>query len=132
MSYKNFRIVKFLMAMFIAVTVSMAVSLENVLLAVSAVGIGMISMILIKRSVKEVLVDEMVQTIAGKSALMTYSIVIPVLAALSLILMFSDLSNRGSETYNLGINLSYIVLFNMAVYSLAYYYYRNKYGRDNK
>jgi len=120
------------MAMFIAVTVSMAVSLENVLLAVSAVGIGMISMILIKRSVKEVLVDEMVQTIAGKSALMTYSIVIPVLAALSLILMFSDLSNRGSETYNLGINLSYIVLFNMAVYSLAYYYYRNKYGRDNK
>ena len=132
MSYKNFRIVKFLMAMFIAITVSMAVSIENIYLALSAVIIGMISMFLIKRNVKEVLVDEMVQSIAGKSALMAYSIVIPVLAALSLILMFSDLSNRGSETYNLGIYLSYIVLFNMAVYSLFYYYYQRKYGRDNK
>jgi len=120
------------MAMFIAITVSMAVSIENIYLALSAVIIGMISMFLIKRNVKEVLVDEMVQSIAGKSALMAYSIVIPVLAALSLILMFSDLSNRGSETYNLGIYLSYIVLFNMAVYSLFYYYYQRKYGRDNK
>jgi len=120
------------MAMFIAITVSMAVSIENIYLALSAVIIGMISMFLIKRNVKEVLVDEMVQSIAGKSALMAYSIVIPVLAALSLILMFSDLSNRGSETYNLAINLSYIVLFNMAVYSLFYYYYQRKYGRDNK
>jgi uncharacterized membrane protein len=120
------------MAMFIAMTVSIAVSIENVLLAVSAVGIGMISMVLIKRSVKEVLVDEMVKTIAGKSALMAYTITVPVLAFLSLILMFSNLSNRGSEMYNLGIILSYVALFNMAAYSLAYYYYQKKYGRDNE
>lgn len=120
------------MAMFIAMTVSIAVSIENIYLAFSAVIIGMISMLLIKRSVKEVLVDEMVKTIAGKSALMAYSITIPVLAFLSLVLMFLNLSNRGSEMYNLGINLSYIVLFNMAVYSLAYYYYQKKYGRDNE
>jgi len=132
MSYKNFKVARMLMAMFIAMTVSIAVSIENVLLAVSAVGIGMISMVLIKRSVKEVLVDEMVKTIAGKSALMAYTITVPVLAFLSLILMFSNLSSRGSELYNLGITLSYIALFNMAVYSLAYYYYQKKYGRDNE
>ena len=132
MSYKNFKVARMLMAMFIAMTVSIAVSMENVLLAVSAVGIGMISMVLIKRSVKEVLVDEMVKTIAGKSALMAYSITVPVLAFLSLILMFSNLSTRGSEMYNLGITLSYVALFNMAAYSLAYYYYQKKYGRDNE
>jgi len=132
MSYKNFKVARMLMAMFIAMTVSIAVSIENVLLAVSAVGIGMISMVLIKRSVKEVLVDEMVKTIAGKSALMAYTITVPVLAFLSLILMFSNLSNRGSEMYNLGIILSYVALFNMAAYSLAYYYYQKKYGRDNE
>ncbi|MFA5169575.1 MAG: DUF2178 domain-containing protein [Candidatus Paceibacterota bacterium] len=132
MSYKNFKVARMLMAMFIAMTVSIAVSIENVLLAVSAIGIGMISMVLIKRSVKEVLVDEMVKTIAGKSALMAYTITVPVLAFLSLILMFSNLSNRGSEMYNLGIILSYVALFNMAAYSLAYYYYQKKYGRDNE
>ncbi|MFA5310087.1 MAG: DUF2178 domain-containing protein [Candidatus Paceibacterota bacterium] len=132
MSYKNFKVARMLMAMFIAMTVSIAVSIENVLLAVSAVGIGMISMVLIKRSVKEVLVDEMVKTIAGKSALMAYTITVPVLAFLSLILMFSNLSSRGSEMYNLGITLSYVALFNMAAYSLAYYYYQKKYGRDNE
>jgi len=132
MSYKNFKVARMLMAMFIAMTVSIAVSIENVLLAVSAVGIGMISMVLIKRSVKEVLVDEMVKTIAGKSALMAYSITVPVLAFLSLILMFSNLSTRGSEMYNLGITLSYVALFNMAAYSLSYYYYQKKYGRDNE
>jgi len=132
MSYKNFKVARMLMAMFIAMTVSIAISIENVLLAVSAIGIGMISMVLIKRSVKEVLVDEMVKTIAGKSALMAYSITVPVLAFLSLILMFSNLSSRGSEMYNLGITLSYVALFNMAAYSLAYYYYQKKYGRDNE
>jgi len=132
MSYKNFKVARMLMAMFIAMTVSIAISIENVLLAVSAIGIGMISMVLIKRSVKEVLVDEMVKTIAGKSALMAYTITVPVLAFLSLILMFSNLSSRGSEMYNLGITLSYVALFNMAAYSLAYYYYQKKYGRDNE
>lgn len=120
------------MVIFIAMTVSIAVSIENVYLALSAVIIGAISMFLIKRSVKEVLVDEMVKTIAGKSALMAYTVSVTVLAVLSLVFMFSNLSNQGSQLYNLGLILSYIALFNMAVYSFAYYYYQKKYGRDNE
>jgi len=132
MSYKNFKIARLLITFFLAMTVSIAVSTENVLLAVSAIGIGMITMVLIKKNVKAVLVDEMVKNIAGKSALMAYSITVPVLAALSLIFMFSNLSNEGSYLYNLGMIFSYIALFNMAVYSIAYYYYRKKYGSDEE
>jgi len=113
-------------------TVSIAVSMKNVLLAVSAIGIGMILMLLIKKNVKAVLVDEMVRNIAGKSALMAYSITIPVLAILSLVFMFSNLNSEGSYLYNLGVIFSYIALFNMAVYSIAYYYYRKKYGSDEE
>ena len=132
MSYKNFKIARLLITFFLAMTVSIAVSTENILLAVSAIGIGMITMLLIRRNVKAVLVDEMVKNIAGKSALMAYSITVPVLALLSLIFMFSNLSNEGSYLYNLGMIFSYIALFNMAVYSIAYYYYRNKYGSDKE
>lgn len=132
MSYKTFKWVRIFMAMFIAATVSIAVSIENVYLALAAVIIGMISMLLIKKNVKEVLVDEMVNSIAGKSALMAYSIAVPVLALLSLIFMFSNLKERGSEMYNLGIIFSYIALAQMFVYSLFYYYYQRKYGRDGE
>jgi len=132
MSYKSFKIARILIAAFIAMTVSIAVSTNNAYLAVSAVLIGMIVMFLVKKNVKAVLVDEMVKNIAGKSALMAYSITVPVLALLSLIFMFSNLGNEGSYFYNLGIIFSYIALFNMAVYSFAYYYYRKKYGSDEE
>jgi uncharacterized membrane protein len=132
MSYKSFKLVRLLISFFLAMTVSIAISMENVLLAISALGIGMISMFLVKKNVKAVMVDEMVKNIAGKSALMTYSITVPVLAILSLVFMFSNLSHRGSYFYDLGIIFSYIALFNMAIYSFAYYYYRKKYGSDEE
>lgn len=132
MSFKTFKIVRLLVVLFIAITVSIAVNTENILLAVSAIGMGMILMFLAKKNVKAVLVDEMVRNIAGKAALMAYSITVPVIAFLSLFLIFSNLSNQESYLYNLGIILSYIVLFNMAVYSIAYYFYRKKYGSDEE
>lgn len=132
MSYKTFKWVRVFMAMFIAATVSIAVTIENSYLAIAAVAVGMVSMLLIKKNVKEVLVDEMVKDIAGRAALMAYSITIPVLALLSLVFMFSNLSQRGSDLYNLGVILSYIALFNMFVYSFFYYYYQRKYGRDGE
>jgi len=131
MSFKTFKIVRIFIAMFIAATVSTAVSIENVYLACSAVIIGIISMLLIKRSVKDVMVDEMIKNIAQKSAMAAYSICIPLLALVSLVLMFSDLKNQG-RFYDLGTILSYIVLFNMMVYSFAYYFYRKKYGTDDE
>ena len=132
MSYKSFKIVRMLVALFIAMTVSIAVNMNNALMAISAIGVGMFTMLLVKRNVKAVLVDEMVKNIAGKSALMAYSITVPALALSSLIFMFCNLSNEGSYLYNLGIIFSYVALFNMAVYSFAYYYYRKKYGSDEE
>jgi uncharacterized membrane protein len=132
MSYRAFKVVRVFIAFFIAMTVSIAVSTKNVYLAISAMAIGSILMLLVKKNVRAVLVDEMVKNIAGKSALIAYSITVSVLAILSLVFMFSNLSYRGSDLYNLGVIFSYIALFSMAVYSLAYYYYRKKYGSDEE
>ena len=124
MSYNRYKLARFFIVVFISITVSLAVSTENVYLAVAGIVIGGVAMFLVKKNVKELLVDEMIKSIAGKSALMAYSITVPTLALFSIILMFSNLGNVDSYYYNLGIILSYIVLFNIAIYSISYYFYK--------
>ena len=124
MSYNRYKLVRIFIVAFVSITVSLAVSAENAYLAVAGVVIGGIAMFLVKKNVKELLVDEMIKSIAGKSALMAYSITVPTLALFSIILMFSNLGNVDSYYYNLGIILSYIVLFNIAIYSISYYFYK--------
>ncbi|MFA5755369.1 MAG: DUF2178 domain-containing protein [Candidatus Paceibacterota bacterium] len=124
MSYNRYKLARFFIVVFISITVSLAVSTENVYLAVAGIVIGGVAMFLVKKNVKELLVDEMVKSIAGKSALMAYGITVPTLALLSIVLMFSNLGNIDSYYYNLGIILSYIVLFNIAIYSISYYFYK--------
>ncbi len=132
MSYKKFKNLRILVVVFIAITISIAVSMENAILATSAIIIGMIAMFAITKNVKELRTDEMIQSIAGKSSLWAYSICIPFLALLSIFFMFSNLSDKGSDMYNLGMVLSYVVLFHIATYSIAFIYFRNKYNSDDK
>lgn len=132
MSYKLFRNLRILVIIILAATISIAVNMENAVLATSAIIIGMIAMFAIKKNVKELRTDEMIQSIAGKSSLWAYSICIPFLALLSIFFMFSSLSDKGSDMYNLGMVLSYVVLFHIATYSIAFIYFRNKYKSDDK
>ena len=68
MSYKAFRSLRILVIIFILLIVSIAVTIENAILASFAVVIGIIAKIAIKRNVKEIKTDEMIQNIAQKSA----------------------------------------------------------------
>ncbi|MFA5228239.1 MAG: DUF2178 domain-containing protein [Candidatus Paceibacterota bacterium] len=132
MSYKKFIYLRILVIAFIAITISIAINMDNVVLAISAIVIGMIAMFAIKKNVKELRKDEMIQSIAGKSSLWAYSICVPSLALLSIFFMFSSLNNKDSDIYNLGIILSYIVLFHMATYSIIFLCLKNKYNSDDK
>ena len=132
MSYKKFIYLRILVIAFIAITISIAINMDNVVLAISAIIIGMVAMFAIKRNVKELKTDEMIQSIAGRSSLWAYSICVPSLALLSIFFMFSNLSNKGSDIYNLGIILSYVVLFHIATYSIIFLCLKNKYNSDDK
>ncbi len=132
MSYKAFKIARILIAAFIAAIISISITIENAYLAITAVVVGTAAMLLVKRNVKALLVDEMVKTISGKSALVAYTVSVIALAATSLSLVFANLSNRESQAYNLGIALSYAVMIEMLIYSAAYYFYNKKYGRDDE
>ena len=132
MSYKTFKSLRILVIIFILLILSIAITLENAILASFAVVIGIIAMLAIKRNVKEIKADEMMQNIAQKSALWAYSIFVPFLALLSIFFMFSNMSDKGSELYNLGITLSYVVLIHIALYSIAFFYFKKKYISDDK
>ena len=86
MSYKAFRGLRILVIIFILLTVSIAITLENAILASFAMVIGIIAMLAIKRNVKEIKTDEMIQNIAQKSAWWAYNIFVPFLAVLSIFL----------------------------------------------
>ena len=130
MSYKAFRGLRILVIIFILLIVSIAVTLENAILASFAVVIGIIAMLAIKRNVKEIKTDEMMQNIAQKSAWWAYNIFVPFLAILSIFLTVDN--KEGSDLYNLGVTLSYVALIHIALYLIAFLYFKKKYISDDK
>ena len=130
MSYKAFRGLRILVIIFILLTVSIAITLENAILASFAMVIGIIAMIAIKRNVKEIKTDEMIQNIAQKSAWWAYNIFVPFLAVLSIFLTVDN--KEGSDLYNLGVTLSYVALIHIALYLIAFLYFKKKYISDEK
>ena len=130
MSYKAFRGLRILVIIFVLLTMSIAITLENAILASFAVVIGIIAMLTIKRNVKEIKTDEMIQNIAQKSAWWAYNIFIPFLAILSIFLTVDN--KEGSELYNLGVTLSYVALIHIALYLIAFLYLKKKYISDEK
>lgn len=120
MKLKTFRFIRILTTIFIAVTIATAIESKNPLLAISVILIGAIFLLLVRRGAETVLIDERMKSIGGQAARLTFSISTIILALLSV--MFTTSENRES----LGILLSYIVMFNLVIYSLSYNYYNKK------
>lgn len=130
MTYDAFKKVRIGVAMFVAFTVSIAVSIDNIYLALAGVLIGMLFLLTVKRTVKDVMVDERIISIAGRATRATYAIVTPALALLSLALIMIGRKNGDAGLEQTGTILSYAMLFNVAVYSLLFKYFMKKYGGD--
>ncbi|MDD4352215.1 MAG: DUF2178 domain-containing protein [Candidatus Gracilibacteria bacterium] len=130
MNLKEFRTVRILVAFFVALTVSVAVSLDNGYLALAGVSIGMLFLFIVRKKVKQPLYDERIKSVSGEAARMTYAIVTIVLAFFSLMLMFGGRNADNIFLESLGITLSYTALLNIAVYAVMFKYYNSKYGAD--
>ncbi len=95
-------------------------------MAIFGVLTGMMFMILVRSKIK-ITVDERERTIREKAAQLTYAISTPMLGigALILTLMPKDVS---ADLQILGIILSYLTLFLIALYSVSFYFLNKKYG----
>jgi len=133
MNYKQFKKINALVASFISATVAIAIVNNNLILALAGVSIGMFFIVLMKKTARAVLVDERIQSIGGKAARLTYTISTIVIAFLSLffIIIGRKTTPPQPNIELLGVTFSYIVLFNLALYSLSYKYLSKKYGETD-
>lgn len=124
---------KVLTASFVSATVAIAVVYNNIILALAGVLIGMLFLFLVRKKAKAVLVDERIQTISGLAARLAYVILTITIAFLSLVfIMIGRKSVPPQASLEvLGVTLSYIALLSLALYSLSYKFFSNKYGETD-
>lgn len=133
MKYSTFKRIKILITSFVSATVAIAIVYNNMILAFAGVLIGILFLILVRKTTRTVLVDERVKVISGNAARLTYVVLTSVLGILSLMLILSGRRTGDFYTETLGIIFSYITLLSLAIYSMSYKYYIKKYGtKDDK
>ncbi|MBU2566925.1 DUF2178 domain-containing protein [Patescibacteria group bacterium] len=130
MNLKQFKITRIAIAFFIGATVAISTVTDNIILAFSAVLIGMIFMFMVRKRTKAVLSDERTEKIAGTAARVTYSILTTFIAFLGLFLIMSGQSSGEAFTESVGTILSFTALLSVAIYALSYKYFSKYYGDD--
>jgi len=130
MNFKQFKQARIIVGSFIAATVAIAVTTENILLALAAVLIGMIFMVLVRKRTKVILSDERTEKIAGTAARVTYAILTTFIALISLMLIMSGKKTGDAYTESVGTILSLTALLSVAIYAMSYKYFSKHYGDD--
>jgi len=127
MSGKTFFWIRALVAFFMAVVLAVAFNQHNIWLGLGAIGVGIIFLVLVRKKVKDILVDERVINVAGRAGAMTYRILTVVLAVGGMVLIiFGQRDNQ--EYFNaLGLIFTYLAMFSMLIYSLSYWLYNQDY-----
>ena len=132
MSFKMFTLIRVVVVMIVAGVIGWAVTSGNAVLPVPvAIAGAAILFLLLKRRVKEVVVDERIYTIAGKAVDKTYRIfgMVAALAGATLIAV----SKEGSPTLlYIGLTLSYSGCGLVLIYYIFYTYYNKKLGGGKK
>jgi uncharacterized membrane protein len=127
MSYAAFRTFKLIIVIIIAVSVSTSVAAGIPWLPVPAAALGAALMLLARRRVKEIVVDERTWHIAERAGRLAFQVG-AILMALSAA-TFLALSRAGNEAFEeAGFVLAYAVCGLMAIYYAGYLYYSKKLG----
>jgi len=124
MSEGTFRRLRIAITIFVAGTVSIAVSTNNPLLAVVAVITGMVFMAVVKRKTKAKLTDERVERVSEIAAKWTYVVFTSSMAVTSLLLIF--INQRYAFLESLGILFSYLTMFLLVLYTLFFHFFSRK------
>ncbi len=130
MSYKQYQIIRTLIALLIATIVMVATITNNFHLAISGIFIGILFLFLAKSKFKKIIVDERVISVSGRASRATYSVVTMFLAFFGLFSIFTARAHEDLYLESLGIVCCYIALLLITIYSISYYYFNRKYGAD--
>lgn len=130
MTLKQFNVVRAVIAMTLSALIAIAITSEMFFLAFAAVISAVLLMFVIKKQVREVIVDERDYEIAGKSARWALSVFSTLAAAITFFLLYFRATNPYYEV--IGSTLAYSVCFLLILYSLIFKCYERPEGKHRK
>lgn len=131
MTLSTYKTIKMTTAMFIAMMVSISIVIDNSILAVAAVIIGMVFLLSVKRQTRGITVDERLVAVGDKAARLTLAIVMPILAVASFVLVMIG-RHQGETLAIIGQVVSYLTLGIMAVHSIVITFMNRKLGGEGE
>jgi uncharacterized membrane protein len=127
MSHKTLRLWRGIVVIIVAILVGWSVASGNAWIPVPAVIVGIVAVILLKRGLKEVIVDERIFSVADKAAMLAFRI-FTILAATAGATMLA-LSREGNpDLEQAGFTLAYSACALLLFYYIAFTFYNRKYG----
>jgi len=127
MSFKQFTIMRIVVIVIMAGLISWAVTSGNAMIPIPVAIAAFVILLLFRRGVKEVVVDERIYSISEKASLITFR-VFGIMAAV----IGATLVALSRETIPalepLGFTLAYAACGLVLIYYIAYIYYNRKYS----
>lgn len=123
---ENYKILRVIIAMFVAIVVGISVTMGEIIPAILAIVIGAMISYIYKKNTNETLEDERIVKISEKAsrmAVVLFSIAIAIIG-----LFFITLRNDYPDFIQMGYTLSYSAVALLALYYVFYEYYNKKYG----
>ncbi|MBU0707956.1 DUF2178 domain-containing protein [Patescibacteria group bacterium] len=130
MTIKTFKKVYLGIAIFILASVVIAVLVDNLILALAGLFIGILLVILFSIKVKTTVSDERTEAISGRSAYITFHIITLLLGLLSFFFIINGYIQKDFQSESLGVTLCYITLLSITIYAITYRYF-NKIHSNN-
>ncbi len=130
MDLNSFKKIYAVIALFILASIVIAVLVDNLLLALVGLVIGILMVILFSIKLKTQASDERTEAISGKAAYFAFHITTIFLGLLSFFFIISGYTQKDYETESLGVTLCYITLMNITIYAITYRYF-NKIHSDH-
>jgi uncharacterized membrane protein len=127
MSFKTFTRIRIFVLIIMAGLISWAIVSGNALLPIPVVIAAVVIVLLLRKRVKEIVIDERVYSIAEKAAYITFRI-FGIAAAVTGATLVALGWESSSDLYKIGLTLAYAVCGLMVIYYIAYIYYNRKYS----
>jgi uncharacterized membrane protein len=127
MSFKQFTVIKLVVVIIMAGLVGWAVTSGNAWIPIPVVIAAMAILLLFRRRVKKVVVDERIYSIAEKASYLAFRI-FGISAAVIGATLVAVGWDGSSDLYKIGLTLAYSVCGLLVIYYIAYIYYNRKYS----
>lgn len=123
---RNYRILRILVAIFVATVVGISVIMGSIVPAILAIVVGAMISYIYKKNTDETLEDERIVKISEKTSRMAMTIFSISIAFIGLFLI--TLKNQYPDFTQAGFTLSYAAVALLTLYYVFYGYYNRKYG----